>query len=76
MRKSDDAICLLAALDEGYVPQLGVLLTSIYLNHPGEPFCTAAWEKKAWKRSAGAAGGSALHFIRCLRRKNCLPAPR
>lgn len=39
MRKSDDAICLLAALDEGYVPQLGVLLTSIYLNHPGEPFC-------------------------------------
>ena len=31
-------IRILAALDQGYVPQLCVMLTSIYLNNPGEPF--------------------------------------
>lgn len=31
-----DAISLLAALDENYLPQLHVLLTSVYLNNPGE----------------------------------------
>ena len=28
-------IRILAALDQGYVPQLCVMLTSIYLNNPG-----------------------------------------
>ena len=33
-----DPIRLLAALDQGYVPQLCVLLTSVRLNNPGERF--------------------------------------
>ncbi len=31
-------VCLLATIDQGYVPQLCVLLASIYLNDPGEQF--------------------------------------
>ena len=31
-----DAISILAALDEHYLPQLHVLLTSLRLNNPGE----------------------------------------
>lgn len=33
-----DTINLLVTLDRNYVPQLNVLLTSIYLNNPGQPF--------------------------------------
>lgn len=32
-------IPILVTLDENYLPQLRVLLTSIYLNHPGQEFC-------------------------------------
>ena len=31
-----DTISILAALDENYLPQLTVMLTSFYLNNPGE----------------------------------------
>ena len=30
-----DTISILAALDENYLPQLTVMLTSFYLNNPG-----------------------------------------
>jgi len=38
MAFGQDTIRLLASLDQGYVSQLCVLLTSIYLNNPGERF--------------------------------------
>ena len=31
-----DTISILATLDENYLPQLQVLLTSLYWNHPGD----------------------------------------
>ena len=31
-----DTISILAALDENYLPQLQVMITSLYMNNPGE----------------------------------------
>ena len=60
-----DTISILAALDEHYLPQLHVLLTSLRLNNPGEHMDLYLLQSAVSPEGNGSAPPSAMDLSRC-----------